>query len=334
MLNYIVNRVIFLIPLLFIISLITFVLIQLPPGDYLTTYIETMRAGGLEVQEEEIARLTLQYGLDKPVYSQYFLWIGNIIFRGDLGYSFQWDRPVTEVMGPRIGFTVVITLMSVIFIWVVSVPIGIYSATHQYSIADYIFTFLGFIGLATPGFLLALIVLWTLFSQFGLHVSGLYSTEYLGAPWSWGKFFNLLNHLWVPMIILGIAGTGALIRIMRGTLLDELNKQYVITARAKGLKENVLLFKYPVRLAINPLISTIGWLLPFLLSGEILVSLVLDIPTTGPILLRALLFQDMYLAGSFIIILSILVVTGTLLSDILLAGIDPRIRFEGVSAGK
>ena len=331
MLRFIANRIAILIPLLLLISLISFILIQLPPGDFLTTLIETLRASGTELADDEIARLTRQYGLDRPLHSQYLLWISNIILHGDLGWSFNWNRPVSEVIGARVWFTVVITMLSVLFIWVVSIPIGIYSATHQYSIGDYFFTFLGFIGIATPGFLLALLVVWTLCSQFGFNVSGLHSSEYLGAAWSWAKFVDLLAHLWVPMVLLGISGTGALIRIMRGTLLDELSKQYVITARAKGLKESRLLFKYPVRLAINPLISTIGWLLPFLFSGELLISLVLDIPTIGPVLLRALLFQDMYLAGSFIVILSALVVTGTLISDVLLAWIDPRIRFGQLS---
>ncbi|MDF2961990.1 MAG: transporter permease, partial [Paenibacillus sp.] len=240
------------------------------------------------------------------------------------------NLPVSEVIGERLGLTMMISILTLIFIWVVAIPIGIYSATHQYSILDYVFTFIGFIGLAVPGFLIALILVYAVFVNTGLSVTGLFSPEFQDAPWSWDKFTNMLPRIWLPIVVIGMSGTAGLIRVTRGMLLDELQKQYVITARAKGVEERKLLFKYPVRMAINPLISTIGWTLPGIISGEAIVSIVLNMPTTGPILLKALMFQDMYLAGSFLLILSVLTVIGTLLSDILLAVVDPRIRFGGV----
>lgn len=331
MLNYIGYRVLQLIPLLIAISIIVFVIIQLPPGDFLTTYIQQLELSGTDVAESTIINLQHQYGLGEPVYLQYFLWMKNILLEGDLGRSFQWNQPVSEVIGERLALTMVISIISLIFVWAVAIPIGIYSATHQYSILDYIFTFIGFIGLAVPGFLIALILVYSVFVYTGVSISGLFSPEYQGVPWSMDKVLNMLPRLVLPVVIIGMSGTAGLIRITRGMLLDELSKQYVITARAKGVGERKLLFKYPVRMAINPLISTIGWTLPALISGEAIVSIVLNTPTTGPILLRALMFQDMYLAGSFLLILSVLTVIGTLLSDILLAAVDPRIRFGGIS---
>jgi peptide/nickel transport system permease protein len=255
----------------------------------------------------------------------------NIVSKGNFGRSFQHNKPVAEVIGERIVLTVVISLFSLIFVWIVALPIGIYSATHQYSLLDYVVTFLGFIGLATPNFLLALIFIYFAHAYFGLSLTGLFSSEYMTAPWSMAKVWDMFKHLWVPIIVVGMAGTAQLIRVMRGTLLDELGKPYVETARAKGLPERRLLFKYPVRIAINPMISTIGWLLPYIVSGSTIASVVLNLPTTGPMLLRALMYQDMYLAGSFVLMLSVLTAIGTLLSDILLAWVDPRIRYEGVS---
>jgi len=330
-LAYIIRRVIQLIPLLFLISIITFIIIEIPPGDYLTMRIIQLRQSGTEVAEEEIARLTMQYGLDKPLSQRYLMWLWNIVRYGNLGRSFQWEKPVSEVLGERIALTMVISIFTLIFVWMVSIPIGIYAATHQYSISDYAFTFFGFIGLSIPGFLLALVIMYVAFTHFGISVTGLFSPEYTDAVWSWAKVKSMLQRIWVPVIVIGLTGTAGLIRVMRGCLLDELRKQYVITARAKGVPERKLLFKYPVRIAINPLISTIGWLLPSIVSGEALVSIVLNLPTTGPVLLRALMYQDMYLAGSFVMILSVLTVTGTLISDILLAWLDPRIRYGGVS---
>lgn len=329
MVSLIFRRIMILIPLLLVISLISFVIIQIPPGDYLTSYVQRLKASGKEIDEAEIARLTELYGLDLPVSVQYFRWLRNIVFRGDLGFSFQWNAPVSELIGERIALTMLISLLTMLFAWAVAVPIGIYSATHQYSLFDYFWTFVGFIGLSVPGFLLALVLVWILFSRFGIKVTGLFSSAYAEAPWSLAKVVDMLKHIWVPMIIIGMSGTAGLIRVLRATLLDELNKLYVIAARTKGLSERVLLFKYPVRVAINPLVSTIGWMLPAFVSGEVLVSMVLNIPTTGPLLLGALKSQDMYLAGSFVMILSTLTVIGTLVSDILLAWLDPRIRYKG-----
>ncbi|MBW8349176.1 ABC transporter permease [Bacillus sp. IITD106] len=330
MLTYIGQRLLQLIPLLIAISIISFALIQLPPGDYLTTYINQLELSGTEVSEGTVISLKQQYGLDKPMYVQYFIWIKNIVLHGDFGRSFTWNEPVADVIGERLGLTIIISIMTLIFTWIIAIPIGIYSAVRQYSFLDYVFTLIGFIGLALPNFLIALVVIYTVFVNTGIAITGLFSPEYASAPWSVAKLLDMLQRIWVPILIIGTAGTAGLIRVMRGMLLDELQKQYVITARAKGLKEGKLLFKYPVRMAINPLISTIGWTLPAIISGEAIVSIVLNLPTTGPMLLDALMTQDMYLAGSFIFILSVLTVIGTLISDILLAWIDPRIRFGGV----
>ncbi|GGH75885.1 peptide/nickel transport system permease protein [Pullulanibacillus pueri] len=330
MLNYIGHRLLQLIPLLIAISIIIFVIIQLPPGNYLTTYIQQLELSGTAVNQSEVLNLQHQYGLDQPVYVQYFIWMKNILFHWDFGNSFQWQEPVTKVIGDRIGLTMLIAIFSLIFTWVIAIPIGIYSAVRQYSIFDYIFTFIGYIGLAVPNFLIALVIVFYVFDHTGLAISGLFAPEYVGQPWSWGKIVSMLERIWVPVVIVGTAGTAGLIRTTRAMLLDELGKQYVITARAKGVAEKKLLFKYPIRLAINPLVSTIGWTLPALISGSAIVEIVLNLPTTGPVLLNALMNQDMYLAGSFLLILSVLTVIGTLISDILLAWIDPRIRFGGM----
>lgn len=330
MLNYIGYRVLQLIPLLIAISVIVFIVIKLPPGDFLTTYIQQLQMQGTQVSKGAVEALRHQYGLDMPSYVQYFVWIKNIIFHGDLGYSFQYQQPVSQVIGSRLGMTMIISVTTLIFVWIVSIPIGIYSATHQYSILDYVFTFIGFIGIAIPGFLLALFIIYFVFVHTGVAITGLFSPQFQNAPWSFAKIVDMLQRIWVAILVLGMGGTASLIRVTRGMLLDELEKQYVITARAKGLGERRLLFKYPVRMAINPLISTIGWTLPAIISGESIVSIVLNLPTTGPMLLNALMSKDMYLAGSFVLILSVLTVIGTLLSDILLAWVDPRIRFGGV----
>lgn len=330
MLNLIAKRVLILIPLLVVISMVSFIIIQLPPGSFLDMYVQQLTMQGTHVSQDQVQALIHQYDLDRPIYVQYWTWIKNIILRGNLGISFQWNKPVSELIGERIVLTMVISLLSTLFIWVVSVPIGIYSATHQYTVGDYAATVLGFIGIATPGFVLALLFLWIAFKGFGVAVTGLFSAQYVDAPWSLGKVLDMMKRIWVPVILTGLSGTAYLIRVLRGTLLDELKKQYVITARAKGLSETSLLFEYPVRVAINPLVSTIGWLLPSIISGELLVSIVLNLPTSGPLLWGALLSQDMYLAGSFLLILSVLTVIGTLISDILLAFLDPRIRYKGV----
>lgn len=330
MLSYIGHRLLQLIPLLIAITIIVFMIIQLPPGDYLTTYIAQLEQSGSDVDESMVLRLKAQYGLDKSMPEQYLIWMKNIILEGDFGRSFQWDQPVSEVIGDRLAMTMAVSLFTLLFMWLIAVPIGIYSATHQYSPADYFFTFIAFIGLAVPGFLLALLFLYFIFVNTGTVLTGLFSPEFQNEPWTMAKFLDFLNHIWLPIFVIGSGGMAGLMRITRGMMLDELQKQYVITARAKGLGEKKLLFKYPVRMAFNPLISTIGWMLPAIVSGEAIVSIVLNMPTIGPIMLRALMFQDMYLAGSFLLIVSVLTVIGTLISDLLLAVIDPRIRFGGV----
>jgi len=329
MLGYIIYRIAIAVPLLLILSVVSFIIIQLPPGDYLSVYLNNLRLSGIQLNEDEVTRLKELYGLDKPLYMQYFIWIKNFI-RGNLGRSFQWNRPVNELLAERVPMTVIISILTTVFVWVVAIPIGIYSALRQYSVFDYTFTFIGYIGLSMPGFLLALILMWFLFTRFGFSMPGLFSPEYATAPWSFAKLLDMLKHIWFPIIIIGMSGTAGLIRTMRGNLLDELRKQYVITARAKGLPERKLVFKYPVRIAINPMISAIGWMFPGIVSGETLVSIVLNIQTVGPIFLRAVMSQDMYLAGSITLILSILTVIGMLVSDILLAWADPRIRYGGI----
>jgi len=316
--------------LIFIISITAFVIIQLPPGDWLDSYIHTLESQGQILDEADIAALRKQYGLDLPLYHQYFKWVWKML-HGDLGLSYFWNMPVNTLIAMRLPYTIMLSLLSLVFVYLVAVPIGIYSATHQYSLSDYGFTVVGFIGLATPNFLLALILMFLFLKYFGLSVGGLFSAEFIGTPWNLGKLVDLLKHLPIPIIVVGTAGTAGMIRVMRGCLLDELRKQYVITARAKGVAERTLLFKYPVRIAINPIVSTIGWTLPAIVSGATITSIVLSLPTTGPLLYTALLSQDMYLTGSSIMFLSFLTVIGTLISDILLVWIDPRIRYENKS---
>jgi peptide/nickel transport system permease protein len=325
MLGYIGRRLLMMIPTLIAISMVSFFIIQLPPGDFLTTYAAGLASSGEQIEEHVLESLRARYGLDQPVHIQYLKWVRNM-FQGDFGYSWDWSRPVSELIGQRLALTFVLSLSTLLFIWIIAFPIGIYSAVRQYSIGDYIATFISFIGRATPNFLLALVLMWIAHSYFNLSVGGLFSSEYEQAPWSLGKVKDLLNHLWIPMVVLGTGGTAGLIRIMRANLLDELHKPYVLAARSKGLKESRLLIKYPVRAALNPFVSTLGWQLPGLVSGSSIVSIVLNLPTTGPLLLKALRAQDMYLAGSFIFILSTLTVIGTLISDLLLVWLDPRIK--------
>jgi peptide/nickel transport system permease protein len=328
MLQFLIKRILYMIPTLIAISIVSFIVIQLPPGDNLDTLMATLASQGEEIRHEAIQALKERYGLDQPVYVQYFKWISGIVTRGDFGESFTWNKPVHELIWDRLLLTLVLSISSLLFVWAVAFPIGIYSAVRQYSIGDYVTTFLGFLGLATPNFLLALVLMYISFKYFNQSVGGLFSPEYVDAAWSWDRALDLFGHLWVPIIIIGLAGTASLIRIMRANLLDELSKPYVVTARAKGLPEWKLLFKYPVRMALNPFISTVGWVLPTLISGEAIISIVLSLPTTGPLLIRALMSQDMYLAGSFLLMLSVLTVFGTLISDLLLAWLDPRIRLE------
>ena len=328
MFAYVIRRLLYMVPTLFAISLVSFLIIQLPPGDYLSTMVANLAAQGDTVDSTRLNALEARYGLDQPIYVQYWKWISGIVLRGDFGHSFEWNRPVSTLIWDRLALTFVLSLSTLLFIWAVAFPTGIYSAVRKYSIGDYVATFLGFIGLAIPNFLLALVLMYVSFKFFNQSVGGLFSPDYIEAPWSWGKVVDLLSHLWIPMIVLGTAGTAGLIRIMRANLLDELHKPYVETARAKGLSETRLLLKYPVRVALNPFVSTVGWVLPELVSGAAIVSIVLSLPTTGPLLLRALKSQDMYLAGGFIMMLSVLTVVGTLISDLLLAWLDPRIRYR------
>lgn len=331
MLSYIVRRILTLIPIILLISFVSFVVIELPPGDYVSARIAQMRASGMEVDENEVQRLTSQYGLDQPFLVRYFRWMQGILLHGDFGYSFQWNEPVNTILAERVPATMFIAILSLLVSWAISIPIGIISAVKQYSAIDYIGTFISFVGLATPGFLIALIGAYFILNNFNFSPLGLYSQDFADAPWSIAKFLDLLKHLILPLLVVGLTSTGVTIRVIRANLLDELKKQYVVTARAKGLKERDLLMKYPVRMAMNPLISTIGYVLPALVGGEVLVSIVLSLQTTGPVLLRAVLAQDMYLAGGIVLILSVLTVIGTTLSDIALAAMDPRIRFGGLS---
>ena len=328
MLQYIIRRVLLLIPTLIGISIVAFLIIELPPGDYLSAHVANMAASGDTVTEEQLAALKRQYGLDRPLHMRYLHWFGNAL-RGNFGQSFEWGKPVGELIWERLILTVVISASTLLFTWIIGFAVGVYSATRQYSIGDYFFTALGFIGLGVPNFLIALVIMWVAFTMFGAKLSGLFSQEYQTAPWSWGKVVDMLKHLWLPLLILGIGGTAGMIRTMRANMLDELRRPYVTTARAKGLRERRLLFKYPVRVALNPFVSTVGWALPRLVSGSTIISVVLSLPTTGPLLLRALMNQDMFLAATFLMMLSVLTVIGTLISDILLAWLDPRIRFGG-----
>ncbi|MFN8446784.1 MAG: ABC transporter permease [Caldilineaceae bacterium] len=328
MFAYIVRRVLLMIPMLIAISILSFVIIQLPPGDFLTTYVAQLRQQGENVDQSELDSLRARYGLGQPVYVQYGKWMWGILSRGDWGQSFEWQKPVNDLLWERVWLTVAISLPALLLSWLIAIPVGVYSATHQYTWLDYVLTSFSFIGLGTPGFMLALIILFILQSQFGLNVGGLFSEKYMTAPWSWGKVVDMLQHIWVPMLIVAVNSTAGNIRITRANLLDELNKPYVETARAKGLPEQKLIWKYPVRVALNPFFSTVGWSLASLVSGVTLVAVVLSLQTTGPMLLRALTSQDMYLAGSILLVLSTMTVIGTLLSDILLAFVDPRIRLD------
>lgn len=328
MLAYIVQRVLLIIPMLIAISILSFAVIQLPPGDFLTSYVAQLRQEGDEVDEAELESLRQRYGLGQPAYVQYFKWIYGVLVKGDWGQSFEWQKPVSELIWERLGLTMALSMGALLVGWFIAIPVGVYSATHQYSWLDYLMTTFSFVGLGTPGFLLALIVLYLAQSLLGMNVGGLFSDEYVLEPWSWPKIEDMLKHIWVPMLIVAVNGTAGNIRITRANLLDELNKPYVETARAKGVKEGALIWKYPVRVALNPFFSTVGWSLASLVSGTTLVAMVLSLQTTGPLLLRSLTSQDMYLAGSFLFLLSTLTVVGTLLSDILLAVVDPRIRLE------
>lgn len=328
MIGYIFRRLLLMIPTLLVISAIVFTIIELPPGDYLESYVAELQSRGETVSEDEINFLREQYGFGKPLIERYVEWVWGML-HGNFGYSFEYRMPVSDVVGDRILLTVVVSLATVIFTWLVAFPIGIYSATHQYSWGDYGLTFLGLLGLATPNFLLALLLLYLANVWFGTSIGGLMDPEYIGQPWSWGKAVSVFEHLWIPVVVVGTAGTAGLARRLRANLLDELQKQYVTTARAKGLPPGRALVKYPLRAAMNFFVSDIGHLLPAIISGAELTAIVLSLPTTGPVLISALQSQDMYLAGSFLMFLSLLTVVGVLVSDLALAALDPRIRLEG-----
>lgn len=328
MLAYLIRRLGWAIVTIWAVSVVSFVIIQLPPGDYVTAYLAQLSAQGSSLNMSEAENLRAYYGLDRPIYYQYYLWVQRMV-TGDYGFSFEHQKPVKEVIGERLFLTIILAFVSVLFTWVLAIPIGIFSAVRQYSVWDYVFTFVGVIGLAIPNFLLALLLMWVGFSVFGLSVGGLFSPNYLSAEWSWGRVLDLLQHLWLPVVILGTAGTAQIMRITRANVLDELRKPYVITARAKGLSGWRLILKYPVRLALNPVISVTAYVWPYLVSGSVIVSVVLSLPTVGPILLRSLLSQDMFLAGGIIMLIGIMTVVGTFLSDLLLIWADPRIKLEG-----
>ena len=327
-LRFILKRLVLLPVLLLVFTVVVFALVQAPPGDFLTSYVAMLASSGSSMDAAQVEALKIQFGLDKPVYVQYLRWMAGI-FRGDLGMSLEYGRQNTELIGERLLVTVLLALFAFVITWVVAIPAGIYSATHKNSVLDHVFSVLNYVGVATPNFMLALVLMWFAFSNFGLMITGLFSPDYVLAPWSIARFVDLLKHIWLPAIVLGVAGTARLTRVMRANLLDELHKPYVAAARAKGMSEWKLVVKYPVRLALNPLISTIGWYLPQLFSGSLIVATVMNLPNIGPLLLRALTQQDMYLAGSILLIYCFLTIVGTLISDILLAIFDPRIRMEG-----
>lgn len=328
MFAYLIRRLLYAVLTIWAVSIVSFVIIQLPPGDYVTAYLAQLAVQGSTLGMSEADNLRAYYGLDRPMYIQYYLWLERMA-TGDFGYSFEHQKPVKEVIGERLLLTMILAFASVLFTWTLAIPIGIFSAVRQYSVWDYVFTFLGFIGLAIPNFLLALLLMWIGFSVFGLSVGGLFSPNYLTAQWSWARVVDLLKHLWLPTIILGMAGTAQIMRITRANVLDELRKPYVVTARAKGLSGWRLIVKYPVRIALNPVISVTAYVWPYLVSGSVIVSVVLSLPTVGPILLRSLLSQDMFLAGSIILLIGLMTVVGTFISDLLLIWADPRIRLEG-----
>ena len=326
--SYIARRFLFMLLLLAMLTVAVFVIIQLPPGDFLTHYVTRLEAQGVFYDQEQTEKLRRIYGLDLPMYRQYLRWLGRIA-SGDLGMSLQWRQPVSRLLADRLPYAVIIAVVTLLFTYAVAIPIGVYSATHQYSLTDYAVTTLGFVGLATPNFLLALILMFLANRYLGFSIGGLFSIEYIDQPWSAAKLLDMLGHLPVPIVVIGTAGTAQLIRVLRSSLLDELSRQYVITARAKGLAESRLLFRYPVRVALNPVISTVGWVLPEIFSGQVITAIVLSLPTIGPLLLAALVAQDMFLAGSLVMVTALLTLVGTFLSDILLVAVDPRIRMAG-----
>ncbi len=328
MLSYIVRRILLMIPTLFVISALIFTLIELPPGDYFESYMAELEAQGESVDEKHIAYLKKEYGFDKHPVERYFIWVGGLL-QGDFGWSFEYELPVNKVVGDRMFLTMMVAFLTIILTWVIAFPIGIYSATHQYSWGDYGLSFLGLIGIATPNFLLALVLMYLANVWFGTSIGHIMAPEYLNKAMSWGKFVSILEHIWIPVLVIGTSGTAGMIRHIRANLLDELQKQYVVTARAKGMHPFRSLVKYPLRASLNFFVSDIGSILPTIVSGAEIVAIVLSLETTGPLLIRALQSQDMYLAGSFLMFLAFLTVIGVLISDIALAFLDPRIRLQG-----
>jgi peptide/nickel transport system permease protein len=328
MTRYVLRRLALLPVLLFVFSVAVFAIVQAPPGDFLTAYTATLASSGTSISAEHLEALRREYGLDRPLAVQYLTWVGNLL-EGNLGLSLEYQRPNAELIGERLVLTVVLAVLSFLLTWAIAIPAGIWSAMHPRSLLDYVFTVLNYIGVATPNFMLALLLMWGAFAWFGIGITGLFSPDFVEAPWSLARVIDLLAHIWLPAVVLGIAGTARLTRVMRANLLDELPKPYVTTARAKGLSEWRLVLRYPVRLALNPLVSTIGWYLPALFSGSLIVATVMNLPNIGPLLLRALVNQDMYLAGSILLIYCVLTIIGTLVSDIVLAWLDPRIRLDG-----
>jgi len=326
-LGLILRRILWMIPSFFAVSVVAFTIIQLPPGDFVTSYAADLATSGSPADADTLAALRVRYGLDQSMVAQYFTWIGNAL-HGDLGMSFEYRAPVADIIWGRLGMTTLVAFCTLAFVWLIAFPVGVYSAVRQYSIGDYVVTFLSFLGMATPSFLLALIVMYMSVKYLGYSVGGLFSPEFANAPWSAARVLDLLQHLWIPVFVLGVAGIAALVRIMRANLLDELGKPYVETGRAKGLPETTLILRYPTRVALNPFISTVGWVLPVLVSGDVIVSSVLSLPTSGPILIQALKTQDMYLGGALLMFQCILVLIGTLVSDLLLIWVDPRIRYD------
>ena len=325
--RFIARRLMGMIPFIFLVSITVFVLIKLPPGDFASNYAAALAASGETVDDTMLAELRHRYGLDQPLAVQYLRWISGVV-QGDFGFSFKWQQPVSSLIGERMGLTLILSFATLLFTWAIALPIGVYSAVRRYTLGDYIVTMAGFIGLAVPNFLLALVLMYVGVTVFHADLGGLFSPEYLDAPWSLARAGDLAAHLWIPMLILGTGGAASLIRIMRANLIDQLHQPYVDTARAKGLSELTLLFRYPIRIALNPFVSTLGWVLPHLVSGSVIISIMLNLPTAGPLLLQSLLSQDQYLAGAFLLLLCLLTLVGTLLSDILLALLDPRIRFQ------
>jgi peptide/nickel transport system permease protein len=327
MYRFILRRLAWMIPSFFAVSLVSFIIMRLPPGDFVTSYAADLATSGAPADQATLENLRHHYGLDQPLYMQYLTWVANAL-QGDLGVSFEYRAPVADIIWSRLGMTFLVATCTLFFVWIVAFPIGIYSALRQYSIGDYVITLLGFLGMATPNFLLALFVMYVSVVYLGYSVGGLFSPDFAIAPWSWARVLDLLHHLWIPVVVLGVAGIAALVRIMRANLLDELHKPYVETGRAKGLPELTLTLRYPVRVALNPFISTVGWVLPTLVSGDVIVATVLSLPTAGPILIQALKTQDQYLAGALLLFQCIFVLIGTLFSDLLLAWLDPRIRYD------